>query len=108
MTFNSTRVTYLYCDGSNYKFWGTFVVSGKLDLLRLRQWFFNGEFFVPERIGIKSLVPEALNSDDHTLHQIETIELCLASEPVCTARQLVCRAMRVSKLGWFSCQGIYV
>jgi hypothetical protein len=101
-TNKTQKITYLYRDGGNYKFWGEFLVLGALSLDDLRPHLFDGEYFVPEQIGIPSLVPEARNDDDHMLHVFHSIE---PSEPgLCplSADELIERLRIANESGWFS------
>ena len=96
------KITYLYRDAGNYKSWGEFCVLGQLSLDDLRPHLFDCEFFVPEKIGIPSLVPEAQNDDDHLLHEFDRIE---PTEPaLCpfTADELIERLRTANASGWFS------
>jgi hypothetical protein len=96
------KITYLYRDAGNYKFWGEFCVLGELSLDNLRPHLFDSEYFVPEKIGIPSLVPEAQNDDDHLLHEFHSIE---PTEPaLCpfTADELIERLRTANASGWFS------
>ena len=51
------EVDYLYRDASNYKFRGSFIVDGDLDLEMLRPLLLDGAWFVPERVGLPALRP---------------------------------------------------
>ncbi|HWY16951.1 MAG TPA: hypothetical protein VNX86_17600 [Rhizomicrobium sp.] len=96
------KITYLYRDAGNYKFWGEFCVLGELSLDNLRPHLFGSEYFVPEKIGIPSLVPESQNDDDHLLHEFHSIE---PTEPaLCpfTADELIERLRTANASGWFS------
>jgi hypothetical protein len=96
------KITYLYRDASNYKFWGEFCVLGELSLEDLRPYLFDHEWFVPEKVGIPSLVPEARNDDDHVLHEFFSID---PSEPaLCSfsAEELIERVRIADASDWFS------
>jgi hypothetical protein len=101
MRKSATRVTYRYRDASNYKYWGTFDLEGELDVQGLRKWMIDEEFFVPDRIGLKNLIPNPRNEDDHELHSIEETEFCETSDAFCTADEFVRRMKSVSEKGWF-------
>lgn len=68
-----SEVHYEYRDASNFKFWGTFRVAGKVKLRELERYMISGEFFVPKHIGVKRLVPMCMNEDDHEWHTITEI-----------------------------------
>jgi hypothetical protein len=101
------EVTYRYCDASNYKFWGQFNVLGELRLDELEPYLFDRQFFIPERIGLPSLVPEARNDDDHLLHEFIEVQLVesKAGEAVpyvLTSAELVDRVRRANAQDWFT------
>lgn len=101
------EVTYLYRDAGNYKFWGRFNVLGDLSLNELEPYLLDREFFVPERIGLPSLVPEARNDDDHLLHEFVDVELVKpkageAVPYVLTSAELVDRIRRAHAGHWFT------
>ena len=94
------RITYLYRDAGNYKFWGSFCVSGNLMLADLRPYLFDEEFFVPERIGLPSLVPSKKNNDDHLLHEFDGIEEIQPMRCLLTANELMKRVHAANTAGW--------
>jgi hypothetical protein len=96
------KVTYRYADAGNYKFWGEFRVLGKLKLEDLRPYLIDTEFFVPERIGLPSLVPEIKNEDDHLLHTFEEFAKIESAPYECTAAELIERIRLADKEGWFA------
>ena len=68
---------YLYRDASNYKAWGSLVLSGaatESDLEVLATHFESGEFFIAEQLGIPPLYAELWefsngpSIDDHVWH----------------------------------------
>lgn len=97
----ATRVTYLYRDGGNYKFWGNFVVGGQFNLSLINKWLIHGEYFVPERIGIAPLIPSMRNDDDHQLHTFENFELCFDEKPQVWANFLILKIKKAAGKGWF-------
>jgi hypothetical protein len=69
---------YLYRDGSNYKAWGSLLVSGEPtpeDITALKECLESGEYFVAEQVGIPPVYKELWElsggptSDDHALHE---------------------------------------
>jgi hypothetical protein len=103
--YKTMKITYLYRDASNYKFWGEFCVLGELSLDDLRPYLHDREWFVPEKVGIPSLVPECRNEDDHVLHEFISID---PSEPaLCpfSAEELIERIRAAKEVGWFSGMG---
>lgn len=96
------KVIYLYRDASNHKFWGEFHVLGPLSLAALEPYLFDGEFFIPERIGLPSLVPEIKNDDDHLLHAFVDIEAAMGTRYVLTGEELLDRVARANAESWFA------
>lgn len=96
------RVTHLYRDASNYKFWGEFHVAGELSLDELEPHLLHGQYFVPEKIGLPSLVPEVQNSDDHLLHEFSHVEAVPMTPYWITSGELTARVRFANAQGWFS------
>ena len=99
------KITYRYADAGNWKFWGEFCVLGTLCFDDLRPHLCDEEFFIPERIGLPSLVPDAKNDDDHLLHTFESFAVAEPAPYVWTAEELVERVRLANTQGWFA--GIY-
>ncbi len=97
----STQVDYMYRDASNYKQFGSFILDGRLDLRIVEPFMWDSEFFIPERVGVRSLVPVDKTRDDHYLHTIESIREVDASEFLMTADTFVERIKRAAGEGWF-------
>ncbi len=102
MSSKFTRVTYLCRDVSNYKFWDTFVLEGDFDIEDVRRWMFDGEFFIPERVGLPRLLPELRNDDDHDLRSLEWVERCLDGRALRSAAEFGERMAAASKKGSFT------
>jgi len=66
----NTELTYLYRDASNYKFFCSVILSGDIRLSELCNYLHEGDYFIPERVGLKSLVPVVTNEDDHIWHEL--------------------------------------
>lgn len=103
----TSKVTYLYRDASNYKFWGDFFLSGSIARSDFEMHLFDTEFFIPEVIGIQSLCPKEFGEDDHFLHTIEDIELIYyeyarPTDIKMSALEFIARMKKVSCSGWFS------
>ena len=69
---------YLYRDGSNYKAWGSLLLSGEPtqeDITALKACLESGEYFVAEQVGVPPVYKELWDlsggptSDDHALHE---------------------------------------
>lgn len=85
-----TLLTYLYRDASNYKAHGAVIVSGVATAehdRRLRASLIDGEYFIPEKVGLPSLrerLCEYSNwsptKDDHLLHEFVDLRDATADE----------------------------
>lgn len=80
---------YLYRDASNYKAWGTILLSGvpsQTDLVVLRARLDSGEYFVAEQVGIPAVYKELWDlsggptSDDHALHEFVNLRQATTEE----------------------------
>lgn len=69
---------YMYRDGSNYKAWGSLLLSGapsQEDVTALKACLESGEYFVAEQVGIPPVYKELWDlsggptEDDHALHE---------------------------------------
>jgi len=96
------KVSYRYADASNYKFWGEFYVVGELKLEDLRPHLIDAEFFIPERIGLPSLVPSVKNEDDHLLHTFEQVAAADGMPYELAAEELLGRIRLANREGWFA------
>jgi hypothetical protein len=97
----NTLVEYMYRDASNYKELDSFVLGGRFDISMIERFLSDHEFFIPERVGVKALVPATKTPDDHYLHTIEaTIE---TDDAVClmSANTFVVRMEQAAREGWF-------
>lgn len=101
MKRSNTEITYLYRDASNYKFWGSFVVSGRFYPAEVEQFLFDREFFVPQKLGIPSLTPKERNEDDHDLHTFESAEPTEVPANLCSSKELARRIEAAHRDGWF-------
>ncbi|MCO5088437.1 MAG: hypothetical protein M9883_16430 [Methylobacteriaceae bacterium] len=95
-----TEVHYLYRDASNYKFWGSFIVSGAFSTAKIERYLIDGEFFVPKAIGLPPLVPDVRNEDDHDWHTFQECVETSEGEPLLTARELIRRIKAASARDW--------
>jgi len=102
---------YLYRDAGNYKAWGELLLEGDLsetEIARMKAIFQDGEFFIPEQIGIPSLCEQlwqACQSDpsdelDHVWHEFSTMRAACARdferlEPWGKAAELLIRIEKV-------------
>lgn len=96
------EVGYLYRDEGNYKFRGRFVVRGYLDTEALRPFLFDGQWFVPERVGLPALRPPEAGLGDHLLHEFEEVTPYSGNDPGIPADVLVRRIRAIGPGdGWF-------
>jgi hypothetical protein len=95
----------LYRDAGNYKFRGEFNIKGPLSIEELRPHLIDGEYFVPQQIGVLSLIPQVRNDDDHMLHEFWQIEPGEAAPYLFTSQELIARLRPANRRGWFS--GMY-
>lgn len=98
---HGTIIAYMYRDASNYKFDGSFSVAGTLSVEDLRPYLFDQFWFVPERVGVSSLVPSPTNEDDHLLHEFLETKPGRADDAICTASEFADRVKRAHLAGWF-------
>ena len=80
---------YLYRDASNYKAWGTILLTGvpsQNDIAALRARLESGEYFVAEQVGIPAMYQELWDlsggptSDDHALHEFVALRVATDDE----------------------------
>jgi len=72
-----TILEYQYRDAGNYKAFGELLLEGEMtpnDLADLTPYLYDGEYFIPEEVGIQPLQPllweefGSANEDDHGWH----------------------------------------
>ncbi|MBU0620503.1 MAG: hypothetical protein KJ795_01525 [Gammaproteobacteria bacterium] len=80
---------YMYRDGSNYKAWGSLLLSGEPaheDVAALKACLESDEYFVAEQVGIPPVYKElwALSGgptdDDHALHEFVALRAATEEE----------------------------
>ncbi|WP_133117154.1 hypothetical protein [Mesorhizobium sanjuanii] len=96
-----TKVSYVYRDASNYKFWGEFRLLGKINIETIGSFLFDGEYFIPEKIGLPPLRPDKTNEDDHLLHSLEACEAVEDCTFSMTVAEFARRIRRAHQRGWF-------
>lgn len=99
---NGSIVEYAYRDAGNWKVWGEFALSGTLAFSEIENLLHDQLWFVPDAIGIKSLVPEIRNMDDHPLHEIHGIRLAQVDEPLMSREWFIMRLQWGFKKGWLA------
>ena len=73
----NTKITILYRDGANYKFFNDIVVKGRVTLDELAQHCEQNHSFIPHCVGLPAPdVPFAFDTEiDHPWHEIDSVEL---------------------------------
>ncbi len=102
MEYPITRISYCYRDASNWKFCGEIVVEGNLKRSQLESYLLNGEWFVPEKVGLKLLLTEPWSEDDRLLHELHEFEETVDSNAVCSADLIVQQFESAHQKGWFN------
>lgn len=97
-----SEIEYLYRDSGNYKFRGVFKVSCIVTINEITPYLIDGEYFVPNSIGVASLTPLCLTEDDHSLHEIEGIRHAEIGESDMTRDEFFNRLAYASRRGWFN------
>lgn len=96
-----TIVSYMYRDAGNYKFYNNFCLSGILTISEIEQYLILGEYFVPTEVGLASLVPEQMNSDDHLLHEFVLFHHSIVEEDIMDKTEFIRLVRNAHKTGWF-------
>jgi hypothetical protein len=107
MSCRCTIINYRYRDASNYKYYGSFIVSGDIRKEDLLPYLFLDEYFVPHKVGLPHLLTESINEDDHSLHELDDFESTDSADAEMTAAELVDLFRKSSEVGWFSGQHAY-
>jgi hypothetical protein len=91
----------MYRDENNFKFFGSAMISHDIDLHDLKNYLFCSETFIPEKVGLPSLVPLERSIYDHDLHEIlEIIPGFECENPIYTP-DLIERFRHASSKEWF-------
>lgn len=98
----NTKIEYMYCDGSNYKFYGDFTVQGSLTEDDIKQYLHDHEFFIPHEVGLDHLLNLPMNQDDHYLHTFESFEATKETLSMCNSDEFIKRMKTADEKGWFS------
>ncbi len=101
-----TVVEYMYRDAGNYKFYGSFCISGIVTIREIEKYLIHGEYFVPAEIGLNSLVPEQMNSDDHLLHEFVSFCHLIAERHTMSKVKFIRLVKNAHKTGWFKIETI--
>lgn len=97
-----SEVTYCYRDGSNYKYFGQFVLDGEFSVSQIEPYPFNGEYFLPHEVDMDHLLTDPMSKDDHYLHEIVDVVPVSGKMAICGADEFTERFRRAAVRGWFS------
>lgn len=78
----NTMIDYMYRDGSNYKQWGSIVLTGS-HTEEEKQFLLSVDEFIASEVGLESLQFRMISfpsDDDHVFHEIEDVSL-VETEP---------------------------
>lgn len=102
----NTRIDYLYRDASNYKVFNSEVVSGvfsSADIQEMKTCLSDGEFFIPEQVGLPENRFDSLSDDDHIWFELypETdISETDAAPTLALSCEDLMRGFRTAKKNW--------
>jgi hypothetical protein len=94
----NTRIEYMYRDAGNYKFYGSCILRGEVAAEDVAPYLIDGEFFIPQHVGLRSLTPEVRNDDDHMLHEFLSFEETSGDANVTTPARIFVGLMKRNKL----------
>ena len=102
------KIEYLYRDGSNYKEYDTLLLAGEWKpehTARIEATYHEGEWFLPEQVGLNCLVAAIPGSyeDDHPWHEFWGLDdVRYASVPASTRtiEDFVAAMERAAAEGW--------
>lgn len=77
------------------------VVRGVLTLDDVTPHLIDLEYFIPEQVGLPSLVPTAMSPDDHDFHEFFSITPADDGEVICSGSEFLSRVRLANKRGWF-------
>lgn len=95
-----SELEYLYRDAANFKVWGRAILSGALSIRDLRPFLYEGDFFLPELVGLKSLTPKTPTSCDHPWHELRSVQRVSSGKSLMRASELIARFKREHSLAW--------
>ena len=94
------KLQYLYRDGGNYKFWGAILLDGPVDVAELEETLIDGLYFLPQEVGLNSLILAVRNSDDHEFHEIVSVTESESDGVTISSEELMRRFILASSRGW--------
>ena len=102
----NTRISYIYRDGNNYKQGIELVVPGEIDKDFILDCCDEGEFFIPDQVGLPELQGQMINfpnDADHVWHELEDIELTDDAADTEIAAEDIERRFEEAKGNWDVC-----
>ena len=96
----NTEFKYRYRDASNYKWTHAVIIAGTLTLEDIRNFLIDGEYFIPQLVGMKSLTPDLRNEDDHDWHEIISLRPTIYSSNFTSSAELLRRFQSQSHMAW--------
>lgn len=94
------ELEYLYRDAANFKVRGRAILRGALSIRDLQPYLYEGEFFLPELVGLCRLTPTTMTSDDHPWHQLDGVQSVSSGESLMGTSELVSRFKLQDSLMW--------
>jgi hypothetical protein len=94
------ELEYLYRDAANFKVRSRAILCGALSIHDLQPYLYEGEFFLPELVGLCSLTSTTMTSDDHPWHELGGVQSVSSGESLMGASELVSRFKFQSSLTW--------
>jgi hypothetical protein len=91
---------YFYRDSDNFKQWSHVTLHGEISMQELEACLYEGEFFIPRRVGLPDLTPEMATASDHPWHILGRIEKTSNSNALIEAGELIARFKLQSALNW--------
>ena len=100
----NTEVTYLYRDASNYKTLETIVLEGQMTEEQIAEviGYLDGEYFIPEQIGLYLPVGDEPTEDDHCFCELGKFDFKPTDNDDCemTVEEFISRFKKASEEGW--------
>lgn len=69
-----SKIVYMYRDAHNFKTYGEIIVDEAVTIEEIAPYLIDGQYFIPEHVGVDPLRPMAMNEWDHHFHEIAEIE----------------------------------
>lgn len=99
----NTKITYMYRDAGNYKFYQVVIITGVVSLKELTYHCTPDGWFIPHDVGLPPPeIPFSYRTEyDHPWHEFDTVESTKESPNIdVTADELLDRFAVAAKRGW--------